>query len=325
MTNHEMDSEEAVRESIRKQYGAIARGGSPSPNTGSGSTGPSESPGAGSDAPTAASCCCAPSCCEDGKEAADPGNASGGDYAVASEAVGYTAEQLAILPGGADLGLGSGNPVAAAELQPGETVLDLGSGGGIDCFLAAHEVGPRGRVIGVDMTPEMLARARTNLEETDFSNVEFRPGEIEALPVADASVNVILSNCVINLSPNRSRVLAEAFRVLKRGGRLVISDLVSEETVPPAVATCASDSCACLPVPRDEYLSDLEAAGFTHGAIDREKRYPAEALTTRKAVEKALEVDPLLEDELEGFVDSVKGAIIEARKPHSVESAASTR
>jgi len=276
-----MNSEEAIRDSIRKQYGAIAE---------------------------QESSCCGPSCCGDEVE-------HDGDIAVASETIGYSKEQLEALPEGADLGLGSGNPVAAAELQPGETVLDLGSGAGIDCFLAARQVGPQGRVIGVDMTPEMLSRARANLARTDLTNVEFRLGEIEALPVPDASVDVILSNCVINLSPNRPRVLAEAFRVLKPGGRLVISDLVCDDEVPEEITACASDSCACLPVPKDEYLTELANAGFDSPAIDREKQYPAEALTTRRAVEKAMEESPQLKGLLQGFVGTVKGAIVEARKP----------
>jgi arsenite methyltransferase len=154
---------------------------------------------------------------------------------TSADALGYSAEESAIAPEAANLGLGCGNPLAIASLQPGQTVLDLGSGAGFDCFLAAKAVGPSGRVIGVDMTHEMLAKARENAKKNGFSNVEFRLGEIEALPVADESVDVIISNCVINLSPEKARVFTEAYRVLKPGGRLVVADMVATAPVPDEI------------------------------------------------------------------------------------------
>ena len=178
--------------------------------------------------------------------------------------LGYSEDQAAAVPEGANLGLGCGNPLAHADLRPGETVLDLGSGAGIDCFLAAREVGPAGRVIGVDMTPAMLDRARATGARAGITNVEFRLGEIENLPVADASVDALISNCVVNLSPDKPRVFREAWRVLRPGGRLLLSDLVLVRELDHRLRGDVSLYVGCVAGAslRDEYLRLIEEAGF---------------------------------------------------------------
>jgi SAM-dependent methyltransferase len=180
--------------------------------------------------------------------------------------IGYSEKELSQLPEGANLGLGCGNPQGIAALSPGETVLDLGSGGGIDCFLAAKQVGEKGRVIGVDMTPQMLARARANAEKSGVRNVEFRLGEIEHLPVADGSVDVILSNCVVNLSPDKPAVFREAFRVLKPGGRLAISDMVAQGPVPAEVRKDLDSYTGCIGGAAE--IADIEKMLSEVGFVD---------------------------------------------------------
>jgi len=184
--------------------------------------------------------------------------------ATSAEQLGYSPEQISALPQGADLGLGCGNPQAIASLKPGETVLDLGSGAGFDCFLASHSVGAIGRVIGVDMTPEMLAKSRDNAAKSNTSNVEFRLGQIENLPVADNTIDAIISNCVINLSPDKPQVFREAFRVLKPGGRIAVADIVRTAELPADLASDLAALCGCVAgaASVDELERMLREAGF---------------------------------------------------------------
>lgn len=198
--------------------------------------------------------CCGPNSCGDGVL----------ESPTTLQTLGYDGEVAAEMPKGSEMGLGCGNPLAIDEIQSGEVVLDLGSGGGFDCFLAARETGPSGRVIGVDMTPEMISKARANAAKGDYPQVEFRLGEIEALPVADGIVDRILSNCVINLSPDKARVFAEAFRVLKPGGRLAVSDIVQLRPMPESLQNDFSAYTGCVTgAETPEVLKDLmEFAGF---------------------------------------------------------------
>ncbi|MFH1723238.1 MAG: arsenite methyltransferase [Elusimicrobiota bacterium] len=219
-------------------------------------------------------------CC--GPASAAPGCGCGTKEASSiSKAVGYSEKELGAVPDGADLGLGCGNPTAIAALKAGETVLDLGSGGGLDCFLAAKRVGPEGKVIGVDMTPEMIGKARANAAKSGYLNVEFRLGEIEHLPAADHSADVILSNCVINLSPDKPAVYGEAFRVLKPGGRLAISDIVATKELPDAVREDMAKWAGCVAGAAliDDLRKILTAIGFQDIRI-RPKEESREAIRT---------------------------------------------
>lgn len=230
--------------------------------------------------------------------------------------VGYAPGDLAAVPPGANLGLGCGNPVALAALQPGEVVLDLGSGAGFDAFLAARRVGPTGRVIGVDMTPEMIARATALAAEHGYSQVEFRLGDIEALPVADASVDVILSNCVVNLTTDKAQAFREAFRVLKPGGRLQVSDLVLARPLPPALREDLDAYAACVSgaLLKADYLEAIQSAGFAQVAVVGESRYGLAELSP-ELMEVARERYPdLTPAELEDIASSVLSVQVEATR-----------
>jgi len=210
-------------------------------------------------------------------EIAGCGCACGGGALAVAEEIGYSGAELGAIPEEANLGLGCGAPLAHLALQPGETVLDLGSGAGVDAFLAARQVGSAGRVLGVDMTPEMLARARATAERNGFANVEFRAGRLEALPVEDASVDAVTSNCVINLVPDKAAVFREVARVLKPGGRLVISDIVLDRPLPEALAKDLLGWVGCVSGAElaDDYFGKLAAAGLVEVEILSDVDYAA--------------------------------------------------
>lgn len=226
-----------IRKAVRQTYGKIVTGGSTTCG------------------------CSTSSCC---------GNPGGVSLTDISLGLGYSNKDIADMPEGSNMGLGCGNPHALASLQPGETVLDLGSGGGFDCFLAARSVGDKGFVIGVDMTPEMITKSRENAEKSGCMNVDFRLGELENLPVADGIVDVVISNCVINLSPEKERVFKEAFRVLKPGGRLAISDIVSTAKLPDDVRNDLALHIGCIAGASSiqEIESMLHQTGFVSIRID---------------------------------------------------------
>ncbi|MFQ5612662.1 MAG: arsenite methyltransferase [Anaerolineae bacterium] len=237
---------------------------------------------------------------------AEAATCCGPDEAIADALAGkfYDQGELSGLPDSVtDISLGCGNPTAMASLQPGETVLDLGSGGGIDCFIAARAVGPQGHVIGVDMTPQMLELAARNKEKLGATNVEFRRGEIEALPVEDASVDVIISNCVINLSPDKDAVFRESFRVLKPGGRLAVSDIVTHGEWPAALRANLDAWAGCVTGAEDEavYLQKMRDAGFTDVRVDSRQYWQAEILDsldeeTRASLLNNVDIDGLPAD-----------------------------
>lgn len=249
-----------VKEAVKSKYGQIAQ------NSGS--------------------CCCSSSCCS--------------DVSVSAEEIGYDASDLSKVPDGANLGLGCGNPLGIASIKEGETVLDLGSGAGFDVFLAAQRVGQNGRVIGLDMTPEMIEAASKNAAKGGYSNVEFRLGDIEDMPIESNSIDLIISNCVLNLVPNKQRAFAEIVRVLKPGGRISISDMVLDGDLPKHLKEDVDAYCSCISgaIRREEYIQSLSDAGLVDiEVVSESKRTP----------------------KYSGEEDAVTSVTITARKPKCCE------
>ena len=267
--NHNMNTidQDLLRQNVRDRYSAIA------------------------EKPDAEDCGCnSTGCC------------GGGDQASYGEMLGYSAKDLNSLPDGANLNLGCGNPLAIASIAFGETVLDLGSGAGFDCFLAARQLAGTGRVIGVDMTPSMLSKARRIVARSGFDNVEFRLGEIEHLPVADSSIDVIISNCVINLSPDKRSVFAEAFRVLKPGGRLSIADVVARRPIPAVWLDDKAKISGCL--------AGAELATDVQRWL-REAGFVSVRVMSKDGLRDVVETW----DEGKNLGDFIESAMIEGRKP----------
>lgn len=261
--------------------------------------------GYGEIAKQGSSCCSSSSCCGGGNSAKN-----------ISKAVGYSDEEIGSVPEGANLGLGCGNPVAIASLKEGEVVLDLGSGAGFDAFLAASKVGKSGRVIGVDMTPEMIERARANALKGNYDNVEFRFGDIEELPVEDNSVDIVISNCVINLSPDKESVFKEAFRVLKPGGRIMVSDLVLEKELPDKIKESIEAYVGCLAgaVKKEDYIKFIEEAGFKGIKIISQVNYPIEAMANDATAKAIMKDSCIKETDLKNIGNSVVSVKIYAQK-----------
>jgi len=228
-----------------------------------------------------------------------------------SNKTGYAKSDLEVAPEGADLGLGCGNPIAYASLKAGETVLDIGSGAGLDCFIAANKVGRNGSVIGIDMTPEMIEKARTNAKKGDYANVEFRQGIIEEMPVDDSCIDVVISNCVVNLSPDKHKVFSEAFRVLRPGGRMLVSDIVLLKELPEAVRNSipAYIQCVAGAMLKEDYLQAAKDAGFEDLKVVDDQSFSLDIVEhdeTLNAVKKSIQADDELIETAAKSITSIK-------------------
>jgi arsenite methyltransferase len=311
MTTKRPDNPDEIRKMVQEGYARIVK-----------------STGKNSDSPKKMSIsCCGPAtpakvetgCCGAAPAPKEPVSCCGPSPTPArevSKGLGYSEDELDAIPDSANLGVGCGNPTAIATLNPGETVLDLGSGAGIDVFLAAQKVGPSGKAIGVDMTPDMLEAARKNAEKGGFSNVEFREGTIEALPVEDGSVDAIISNCVINLSPEKHKVFEEAYRVLRPGGRLMVSDIVLEQPLPQAILDNLDAYIGCVggASVKSEYLRLIEEAGFAEISIEKEQGFGEMFIEEDPNVQDAIERTGFSFDQLQSVLHTVQSINVLARK-----------
>jgi len=273
--------EHEIKKTVRERYGKLAK-------TNSSCCGPQVK-----------SCCGAPDVAES-----------------ISKSVGYSEKDMESVPEGANLGLGCGNPVALASLKEGETVVDLGSGAGFDCFLAAKAVGKKGRIIGVDMTSEMLEKARGNADRGGYENVEFRLGEIENLPVADNTADIVISNCVINLSPDKERVFREAYRILKPGGRLMVSDIVLLEDLPGSVqkSVAAYIGCVAGASRKEKYLEAIRKAGFTEISVVGETGFGTDFVVNDPTMKSIVEGEHISKDDLNRAGRAVRSIKVSALK-----------
>jgi arsenite methyltransferase len=234
-----------------------------------------------------------------------------------SRRIGYSEEEMGSVPEDANLGLGCGNPVALASLKKGQTVLDLGSGGGFDCFLAANRVGKEGKIIGVDMTPEMIDKARENARKGKYENVEFRLGEIENLPAADSAVDIVISNCVINLSPNKKRVFEEAFRVLRPGGKLMVSDIVLLKELPESVRENVKAYVGCISGAEmeEKYLQTIKNAGFQEVKVVEKNFFPIEDMANDPAAQAIAKTKQISPKEIKKIANTVASVKVSGKKP----------
>jgi arsenite methyltransferase len=274
--------DEEIKKSVRERYGNIVKqGGS----------------------------CCGPQVSRSSSCSCQPTQAES-----ISKAIGYSDEDMVSVPEGANLGLGCGNPVALASLKEGETVIDLGAGAGFDVFLSANRVGKKGKVIGIDMTPDMVSQARENAEKGGYENVEFRLGEIENIPAADNLADVVISNCVINLSTDKKRVFREAFRVLKPGGRLMVSDIVLLKELPDFVrqSVAAYTGCIAGALPKKDYLSAIKEAGFQDVGVLEETNFSADCVASDPTARAVINKLDLAREDIDNSVASVK---VRAIKP----------
>lgn len=269
--------DEDVKRVVKERYGRVAR--------------------------EASSCCSSSTCCGTAKPQ------------EIGRKIGYTEEELAFAPQGSNLGLGCGNPIALASIRMGETVLDLGSGAGFDCFLAAERVGPKGKVIGVDMTCEMVERARANAAASGYKNVEFRLGEIEKLPIDDGSIDLVISNCVINLVPDKKAAFKEAYRVLKPGGRLVVSDIVLLGKLPSFIRESIEAYVGCVSgaALKDDYLDSMRLAGFEEVRVIDEVPFSLDCVTSDPTGRAVL--DDLQDEDLRGVEGTIASIKVSAVKP----------